>query len=231
MIIKLVRHGQSESNVGLVDVSKDGDNQVGLTTHGISQARRAGHILGKEFIQSALRFRSPYIRTRETSMGIMSGAGLDPLSLSWIEDPLIREIDLGYEPTNDQMEDRQRHGWFYYRYNGGESPSDVYTRSAVFINAMMRKPKENVLIVGHGLSLRVFVMRFMKLSVEEYTQMKNIENCEILTICKHIDLPDDLNKDLIIFQNSKWVVYGNLEIYHKKVYDPSKFLAKLEDFK
>lgn len=229
MIIKLVRHGQSESNVGLVDVSKDGDNKVGLTTHGIMQAMRAGKILGEDFIKNALRFRSPYIRTRETSMGIMSGAGIDPLSLNWIEDPLIREIDLGYEPTNEQMEDRARHGWFYYRYAGGESPSDVYTRSAVFINAMMRKPKENVLIVGHGLSLRVFIMRFMKLSVEEYTQMKNIENCEILTICKHEDIPADLPESQILYKTAKWVVYGNLEMYHKKIYDPTDFLAKLKD--
>lgn len=231
MIIKLVRHGQSESNVGLVDVSTYGDSKVCLTTTGIMQARRAGEIIGKDFLNEALLFRSPYVRTRETSLGIMSGAGLDPLSLPWIEDPLLREIDLGYEDRSIQEESRMRHGWFYYRYSGGESPADVYTRCAIFINALMRKPKKNVVIVGHGLSLRVFIMRFMKLSVEEYTQMKNLDNCAVITICKLEDFPEDTPPELIMFKTNKWIAYGEMEYYHRNTYDPSPFLAKLEEFK
>ena len=92
---------------------------------------------------------------------------------------------------------------------------------------MMRKPKKNVVIVSHGLTMRVFLMKFLKLSVEEYTQMKNPENCTVLTICKHQDVPKDLTEK-ILFSNSRWVVYGNMGYYHKDNYDSSDFVKKLE---
>lgn len=30
------------------------------------------------------------------------------------------------------------HGWFYYRFRGGESPADCYDRASSFLESMMR---------------------------------------------------------------------------------------------
>lgn len=227
MIIKLIRHGESESNVGNIDVTQNADSMVSLTNRGVYQAMSAGNKIGKDFLANSLLFRSPYIRTRETSLALIKGAGLDPAQHTWIEDPLLREIELGYAGTFDQMGARKRHGWFYYRYEGGESPADVYTRCAIFIDALMRKPKENVTIVSHGLTVRVFISRFLKLTVEEYTQMENPNNCDIFTICPVGMLTEN---DNVLFRNKKWAVVGELAFYHKKSYDEAPFIEKLQNF-
>lgn len=41
---------------------------------------------------------------------------------------VCREVDHGYEDLQAQEAKRERHGWFYYRFNGGESPADCYDR-------------------------------------------------------------------------------------------------------
>jgi broad specificity phosphatase PhoE len=59
--------------------------------------------------------------------------------------------------------DREQFGRFYYRFPEGESGLDVYTRVTSFISTMFRdfgdahicRPDLNVIIVTHGLTLRL----------------------------------------------------------------------------
>lgn len=122
---------------------------------------------------------------------ILLGAGLQEPGgqpeVRVYEDPQLREVEHGYKCIDEQGPMRELHGWFYYRYEGGESPADCYDRCASFIESMMqqirRKPSTHqVFICTHGLTTRLLVMRFLYLSVEQFEIMENPQNCDVITI-------------------------------------------------
>lgn len=186
MLIKLVRHGQSVANIGTLTAQDVGDSQIELTPTGHEQAELAGRQLGREFIEDALIYCSPYRRTRQTLDGLLRGAGLHEQRPFIHEDPRLREVEHGYYDYESQQWDRATHGWFYYRFRGGESPADCFDRVSTFLETLMRqvqrKQCERVLIVSHGLTIRCFVMRFLHLTVEQFEAIANPANCEIVTI-------------------------------------------------
>ncbi|MBX3232820.1 MAG: histidine phosphatase family protein [Labilithrix sp.] len=206
--MKLVRHGESEANIGLVSAHEVGDPGIPLSERGREQARAVGRHIGRGFIEGALVYSSPYQRTRDTLLEIHEAVGIAPLSLrsGRYEDPRLREVEHGYEPVETQEELRKRHGWFYYRFRGGESPADCYDRTSAFLESLMRqierKKSDRVLIVTHGLTIRCFVMRFMHLSVEEFDSLANPHNCDVITISENGDLADAQ------FTSGRWAVSG-----------------------
>lgn len=204
LTIKLVRHGESEANIGRVTSQDVGDHAIGLSPRGREQALAAGRTLGAAFLDEALVYTSPYRRTRETLAGLVEGAGAPQPRI--YEDPRLREVEHGYDDVQLQEELRQRHGWFYYRFRGGESPADCYDRSSSFLESLMRqverKGAERVLIVTHGLLIRCFVMRFLHLSVEQFDELANPENCAIVT------LADRSTLDAPRFTSGKWGASG-----------------------
>ena len=209
MLLKLVRHGLSKANTGEVDPQVIGDFRVPLSDAGIEQARTAGATIGPDFLRGALIYTSPYLRARQTLRGLFEGAGLptDPASMPTVyEDPRLREVDHGYGDIKSQQELRERHGWFYYRYSGGESPADCYDRTSGFLEGMMRQVLKkgcgNVLLVTHGLALRCFVMRFLHLSVEQFETIHNPGNCDVIT------LADRTTLDAPQFTWGHWGVVG-----------------------
>lgn len=219
MIIKLVRHGQSQSNIGEVMSHDVGDHRIHLTPTGVAQARQVGKTIGSEFLHNCLFYRSPYMRTRETSFALLQGAGIDYKNFSVLEDPRLREAERGYVDAQSQHALREIHGWFYYRHAGGESPADVYDRSSAFMESALREVnrsnQENILIVTHGMTIRCLVSRFMHLSVEQFEQMKNPKNCAVITIS-----PKAQAQGEIVFSNEKWAVTGEISLYKS---DPDEF--------
>lgn len=212
MKIRLVRHGESEANIGKVSALEVGDHEIALSERGHAQAREVGRTIGCDFIEDALVYTSPYRRTRETLDGILEGASEDAPGLNLrekvrvYEDPRLREVEHGYEAVAPQEEMRKRHGWFYYRFRGGESPADCYDRTSNFLESMMRqaerKKHEHILIVTHGLLIRCFVMRFLHLSVEDFDRLANPDNCSIVT------LADRTTLDRCLFTSGHWGVEG-----------------------
>lgn len=206
--IKLVRHGESDANIGKVHAYEAGDHAIPLSPNGIEQARDVGRRIGREFLDGALIYTSPYRRTRDTLREIYVGCGLEfpDVPRGIYEDPRLREVEHGYEPIEPQEALRERHGWFYYRFRGGESPADCYDRTSSFLESMMRqverKKSDRVLIVTHGLTIRCFVMRFLHLSVEQFDSLANPHNCEIITLADHDDLADPL------LRSGRWGVEG-----------------------
>jgi broad specificity phosphatase PhoE len=194
IIIKLVRHGTSKANTGELDPQVVGDFRIPLADVGREQARAAGAVLGGDFLLNALVYTSPYLRARQTLQGLLEGAGLpaDPGQVRVYEDPRLREVDHGYADIRQQQEMREKHGWFYYRYSGGESPADCFDRTSGFLEGMMRqvlrKSADRVLIVTHGLTIRCFIMRFLHLTVEQFEIILNPHNCDIITLSDKIDL-------------------------------------------
>ena len=207
LTIKLVRHGESDANIGKVSSLDVGDHAIPLSDRGKTQAREAGRAIGVGFLDQALIYASPYRRTRETLANILEGAGAPKDALPRVyEDPRLREVEHGYEEVAAQEELRKVHGWFYYRFRGGESPADCYDRTSNFLESMMRqaerKNADRVLIVTHGLTIRCFVMRFLHLSVEEFDALANPQNCAIVTIAERTKLAS------VQFSSGSWGVEG-----------------------
>jgi broad specificity phosphatase PhoE len=210
MRITLVRHGQSVANLGDWDYEENGDHEVCLTPKGQRQAEEVGSKLKPLLLKAregkALVYTSPYERTRETLDFLIKGADIPREELRSFEDARLREVDHGYEAIPPQEPLRKIHGWFYYRFKGGESPADCFDRTSTFLESMMRqvarKSPEEVLIVTHGLSIRCFIMRFMHLSVKQFEDLANPDNCAIITI-DHKEKIENPN-----FVSGRWAVSG-----------------------
>ena len=65
-----------------------------------------------------------------------------------------------------------------------------------------RSNKTNILIVCHGMTLRCFVARFLHLTVEQFEDMHNPDNCEMATIRFKEDI------ETPVFANGRWAVEG-----------------------
>ena len=208
MIIKLVRHGQSMANTGEVVPAEVGDHTVALTALGREQARAAGRSIGPAFLDAALAYCSPFRRARETMAGVLAGAavsgGAARGAVRVFEDPRLREVDHGYVDVASQEVLRRTHGWFYYRFNGGESPADCYDRTSAFLESMMRqaarKRSERVVVVTHSLTIRCFVMRFLHLTVEDFDRMAGLPNGAVVTLARREALASP------VFTSGRWGV-------------------------
>jgi broad specificity phosphatase PhoE len=212
MEILLVRHGESEGNTQEVDPQKNGDYCLNLTDKGKTQAEDEGIKIGADFIRNALIYSSPYYRTRQTLDGIIKGAGIQSRDeLVIYEDPRLREVEHGFHGSAKDVQSQEdsfheKHGKFYYRYKGGESPADCFDRVATFLESMQRqmerKEKDKVLIISHGLTIRCFIMRFLHLTVEEFDSMGNPYNCAQVRIA-HIE---DIKEECRLFSTRTWAV-------------------------
>lgn len=225
MIIKLVRHATSLANTGDINPCRTGDKNVELATQGIREAKMCGEMLGSNFLTKSLLYCSPYLRTTQTLLWMMDGAGLwcggsgathsewEALGMSGPRiyfDPLLVEVDHGYEKEQSQVdaekELRKIHGWFYYRYSGGESPFDCYQRISSFIESLhrqvQRKRASRVLIVSHGFTIRCFVMRWLHLTGAQFDSLSNPHNCDVITITSLSSMPDHQ------LSSGKWGVKG-----------------------
>ncbi len=193
--IILVRHGESEGNLDRSRYHTIQDFALKLTPTGVEQAKQAG-IQIKEFLgdEKIYVYLSPFFRTRETFQYIQES--IDKNVVKAIEDPRIREQDWGHlrHPDDNKgiIEERDNFSTFYYRIPDGESGADVYDRVSNFLDTLHRDFEktnfpENVLIVSHGLTMRLFLMRWFHWSVEEFERLHNPKNCQIIIMEKQID--------------------------------------------
>jgi broad specificity phosphatase PhoE len=188
--IILIRHGNSEGNADRERYATTPDHALNLTTEGEQQALQGGleikQLIGEETVRVYL---SPYTRTRQTYQQISQS--IAPSVDRVLEDPRLREQDWGHLRPTDQNEEisqqRDNFSTFYYRIPDGESGADVYDRISTFLETMHRDFEEpdyppNALIVTHGFAMRLFLMRWFHWSVEEFENLRNPRNCEIVVI-------------------------------------------------
>jgi broad specificity phosphatase PhoE len=88
------------------------------------------------------------------------------------------------------MEDRRKLGAFYYRFPTGESGADgnsifddklVCERVATFIDSLHRNFKEkkkakNAILVTHGLTCRLFLMKWFHWDVDVFHNLYNFDS-------------------------------------------------------
>ena len=191
--IILVRHGESEGNADKNHYRTIPDYALILTPNGVTQARQAGReikeIIGSENIHVYL---SPYFRTRQTCQYIRES--IETNIVKTTEDPRIRELDWGHLRHPDDNEEiiraRDSFSTFYYRIPDGESGADVYDRVSTFLETLHRdfnkkEYPQNTLIVTHGLTLRLFLMRWFHWTVEEFESLRNPHNCQVVVMQKN----------------------------------------------
>ena len=190
--IILIRHGESDGNVDKQHYEEVPDYSLNLTTRGIEQAQQAGRkikeIIGDEKLSVYL---SPFFRTRQTFAEIRKS--VDENIMRAIEDPRIREQEWGHLRPLDENEEikkeRNEYSTFYFRIPDGESGADVYDRVTTFMETLHRDFRknhfpENTLIVTHGMTLRLFLMKWFHWTVEEFENVRNPKNCQIVIMEK-----------------------------------------------
>ena len=101
------------------------------------------------------------------------------------EEPRLREQDWGNWQDRDdvrlQKAYRDAYGHFFYRFAQGESGADVYDRVGGFLESLYRSFEApdhppNVLLVTHGLAMRLFCMRWFHWTVAEFESLSNPGN-------------------------------------------------------
>lgn len=208
MHIFLIRHGESVSNVGENYEKRIPDHLVPLTEEGRRQAKEAGEWLldyckrtGVD-LQGARIWRSPFLRTRETSEEFNRSLGITDIR----EDITLTEQQFGlfdaipYEkwgelyPREYEEYCRQlaNQGKFYARLPLGESPFDVAIRVHQFMGTIHRDYAKHgvktLFIFTHGTTLRTFLLRWFHYTPEWYHEERNPKNCMIREIKEGRDM-------------------------------------------
>lgn len=186
--ILLLRHGEAEGNVDETVFERKPDHRLELTARGREQSRDAGAEIRRLVGDGAVQvYVSPYVRTRQT---------LDELRACFRvaharEEPRLREQDWGNYQDKDhiraQKAERDSFGHFYYRMARGESGADVYDRVSTFFESLHRDFRDDgfpeaALIVTHGLTMRLFLMRWFHWSVEQFEALENPRNGELVVL-------------------------------------------------
>ena len=202
--IILLRHGESEGNTDRNAYSRTPDSQISLTERGFAQGAACGlqirELVGNE---TSRFYYSPYLRAEQTLLAILQ-AGFKGRNVALAQEPRLREQDFGNFQDPDAMDrvfaERQKFGRFYYRFPNGEAGTDVFDRMSDFQSSLFEAmddnwkslmraktaadraaaaPTENVVLVTHGLLMRIFCMTYLRWTVDEFEQVWNPSNCEI----------------------------------------------------
>lgn len=204
--IILVRHAQSEGNVDNMAYTYIPDPQVPLTETGRAQAKAAGQKI-KRSVEAAIGssdyrlffYTSPYKRSLQTYEGICQAFSSQQVK-GVQEEVQLREQDFGNFQDQDGIKrekaERLRFGRFFYRFPNGESGADVYDRITIFEDHMIRdinagrfSNNTSLVLVTHGLALRIFLMRWFHWTVDQFLNVFNPGNAEPLVL-ERVD-PDE----------------------------------------
>lgn len=153
-----------------------GDQSEPRTCSSSSQASTAPE--GRLFL-----YTSPFLRCIQTAQHVARALRDDQL-LGFQEEVQLREQDWGnfQEPGQQakNYEQRLKYGRFFYRFPDGESAADVYDRMTMFQDHFVRDiaskrfaGNTSVMLVTHGLALRLFLMRWLHWSVDDFLQVHN----------------------------------------------------------
>jgi len=192
--IILIRHAESLGNVDEMVYTTTPDWKIPLTERGMRQADDIGAVLrsligdGNVYI-----YHSPYVRTAQTCQQILLQLPLHQIK-AVREEPRISEQQFGnlhhLESIRNSKVERKMYGRFFYRFTNGEAGLDVYSRISSFIGTLRRDHLEDdctVLIITHGLALRLFLMRFFQWTVEQFEATHNPPNCGLAIMERRAD--------------------------------------------
>ena len=202
--IVLVRHGESTGNLDESEYTRTPDSQIPLTKNGHVQATQTGAMLRNLFDANddedykCFFYISPYRRSKQTALGIAQA--FEKSHISGVrEEPQLREQDFGnfqdLQQKKAEKRERRYFGRFFYRFPNGESGADVFDRMTIFEDHMVRDidagrfdTDTNMILCTHGLTLRLFLMRWFHWTVAEYERVANPANSTPIVL-ERIDDP------------------------------------------
>ena len=167
-----MRHGRTNYNVlGLC--SDDPDVDVYLDDTGRQQAQAAAEQLRDVGFDRIIV--SPLPRTHQTAK-IVNQYHQAPIEIH----PDIADIRTGFDGKSiGEYFAAIAHDPVHARVNGGESQLDHKQRVLGFIHWLHQQQQENILVVAHEETLRVFVAYFEGNIPDQGLRDINIGNCEI----------------------------------------------------
>jgi probable phosphoglycerate mutase len=171
MNLYVMRHGRTNYNE-LELCNDDPRADVHLNDTGKKQAEKAAEALRDAAIDRIIV--SPLPRTRQTAEFINQYHHA-PIEVH----PDIIDIRSGFDGKPvDAYFSATAHDPLHARVNDGESQLDHKQRVLDFIHWLERQPQENILVVAHEDTLRVFVAYFGGNVPDERLRDINIGNCE-----------------------------------------------------
>ncbi|HEY0447584.1 histidine phosphatase family protein [Actinophytocola sp.] len=206
MRIILLRHAESLGNIDELAYTRTPDHALPLTPRGEVQARKAGQSIRDLLTGHAAAYVSPYVRAVRT----LALLDVNDLLDRTVPEPRLREQDWGnlQDPLEQEVQKRKRHefGHFFYRLQHGESGADVDDRVASFLNELeLRIGKDpthpsTVLVVSHGLAMRLLCRRMFAWSIDLFESLSNPEHCAYRLLEHdggrwHLDRPFDQWRD------------------------------------
>jgi broad specificity phosphatase PhoE len=181
--IILLRHAESLGNIDELAYTRTPDHVLPLTPRGEAQAREAGRVVRDLLTEQTAAYVSPYVRAVRTLALLDVGDRLERT----VPEPRLREQDWGnlQDPIEQEVQKRKRHefGHFFYRLPHGESGADVDDRVASFLSELeLRIAKDpthpdTVLVVSHGLAMRLLCRRLFSWSIDLFESLSNPEHC------------------------------------------------------
>lgn len=156
--IYVVRHGQSESNIGPIRQGIESP----LTERGREEAAFVARRI-KTLPAEAL-ISSPYVRARETAEIIAAETGL-PIEYSDLLTERRMSSELKGIPHKDPLNVRVNKlirenfhlpGW---RHSDEENFDDLKKRAGDALSFLENRPEQNILVVSHGMFARVLLAR------------------------------------------------------------------------
>lgn len=183
MNVYIARHGQTNYNVlGLCN--DDPRKDVYLTKLGVTQSEQLAREFAHIPIDTILISQLP--RTRQTARFVNAHHNV-PI---FVREEL-NDIRTGHDsrPVEEYLA-RVAKNRFKIVPPGGESLTQYKKRINKFIDLLLRESYENVLIIAHEETLRVFAARFNNLTDQEMEKL-SFDNCDymlfrVVTQLRHI---------------------------------------------
>lgn len=187
MKLYLIRHAES---VGNKKGNLTSTTDFALTEKGKMQAQRAGNVLKKEIGEAqAVAFCSPLLRAKQTLEEILNCMERKDIKIS--EASSLKEMDLGILEGLGFDEQARRYPEIDLGRRlsalcapGGESYQDMKRRVQHFLDSCSAQlgEAENILIVSHGITLRVLTNLLLKRPDEDVDLLNWMENTALTVL-------------------------------------------------
>jgi broad specificity phosphatase PhoE len=148
---------------------------------------------------------SPYQRTRQTADAVERRLREAGVRVTWRrEDPRLREREFcgSFQHEEPRRSEEWQYSRFFWRPASGESCADVYDRVTSFLGTLWRDFRSlpeleggAVVIVSHGLTNRVFAMRWLHWTPEAFSLASNPDNGAAIVLELHRDGHYRLDRD------------------------------------
>ena len=183
MKLYIIRHGQTEWNI---QKRLQGWNNSNLTKKGMQDAENLAARL--ENVDFDYIYSSPQKRALETANIIKENRDIDIIELEALkeigfgqwEGMQMKDIHYKYKDEFDTYLNRPH---LYKAGLGAESFEDIFKRVGDVLEKILKRNAENVLIVSHGVTIKVLTAIIKEISLEDLSSIP-IHRGTALNICQ-----------------------------------------------